>query len=684
MNKITAEHLARCAYVYIRQSSPGQVQNNLESRRRQYALASRARELGWHEVEIVDEDLGISGAGTHRPGFERLLRSLCDGRVGAVFSVEASRLARNGRDWHTLLEFCSVVNALLIDPEGVYDLRKTDDRLLLGMKGTISEMELANFRERAQSALKQKAQRGALFARVPIGYVKAQDDRVEKTPDARVRGAIELIFRKFAELASVRQVYFWLVQQQILLPVVRGRVDAQEVLWRPARYHAVHSVLKNPMYAGAYTYGRSKMTARIEDGHKRVVRQLRRKREDWDVLIRDHHEGYIDWDVYQSNQALIAHNENAKGAAVRGSVKRGSALLVGLLRCGHCGGRILAQYPKRKGVRYQCSIYVLNREKAPCVSFGGLRAEQAISEQVLQCLTPLAVRSAMEAIDQLQGTTDERIRQKLLALEQARYEVARARRQYDVVDPLNRLVASELERRWNTALITQSQLDSELVALQRERPGSLSESTKRELLGLATDIPALWNHPHSSPEHKKRILRIALKEIVVTSEENTFRFVLHWQGGDHTQVQLQKNRTGHHRFVVGSDVIEMVRALARIETDARIASILNRAEHRTPHGQMWTAMHVCSLRNRHSIVVYRDGERQERGEIFVGEAAAILDLTQSTVLRLIRLRQLSATQTCANAPWVLRKTDVEQLFVERSRRSSPPDVASNQMALEVQ
>src|SRR5438477_4259781 len=330
MNKITADHLARRACVYIRQSTPGQVQHNLESQRRQYGLVDRARALGWQDVDVIDDDLGISGGGTRRPGFERLLRALCDGQVGAVFSIEASRLARNGRDWHTLLEFCSVVGALLIDAEAVYDPRLTNDRLLLGMKGTISEMEVASFRERAHAALLQKAKRGALVQRVAIGYVKGADERIEKDPDARVRVAIDLIFRKFAELGSARQVYFWLDRQQIQLPIARGPEDAREIIRQPARYHAVHSVLKNPIYAGAYTYGRSKTTTRLEAGRKRVVRQRQRHREDWAVLILDHHESYIDWDVYQANQKLIADNDNASGRAVRGSVKRGEALLAGL------------------------------------------------------------------------------------------------------------------------------------------------------------------------------------------------------------------------------------------------------------------------------------------------------------------------------------------------------------------
>src|SRR2546427_4599531 len=306
MNKITADHLSRRACVYIRQSTPDQVQHNLESQRRQYGLVNRARALGWQEIDVIDDDLGVSGSGTLRAGFERLLRALCDGQVGAVFSIEASRLARNGRDWHTLLEFCSVVGALLIDAEAVYDPRVTNDRLLLGMKGTISEMEVASFRERAHSALLQKAQRGALVRRVPIGYIKGTEDRIEKDPDARIRAAIDLIFTKFAELGSVRQVFFWLDREKVELPIAKGPEETQEIVWRPARYHAVLSVLKNPAYAGAYAYGRSKTVIGLEGGQKRVRRQVQRRREDWKVLIRDHHEGYIDWEVYQSNQTMIA------------------------------------------------------------------------------------------------------------------------------------------------------------------------------------------------------------------------------------------------------------------------------------------------------------------------------------------------------------------------------------------
>jgi len=592
-------------------------------------------------------------------------------------------LARNGRDWHTLLEFCSVVGALLIDAEAVYDPRLTNDRLLLGMKGTISEMEVAGFRERAQAALLQKARRGALVRRVPIGYVKGSDDRIEKDPDARIGATIDLIFRKFAELGSVRQVYFWFDQQQIEVPVARGSEEAHEIVWQPVRYHSVLSVLKNPAYAGAYVYGRSQTRVRLDAGQKQVRRQVLRRREDWAVLILDHHEGYIDWDAYQSNQTMIAHNDNARGNAVRGSIKHGEALLAGLLRCGHCGAKVLAQYPSPRVIRYQCSGYLLNRDRACCVMFGGLRADRLVSEQLIQSLAPFGIEAAIEAIDSLQGANDERIRQKALALESARYEVTRARRQYDAVDPANRLVAAELERRWNQALNTEAELEAELVTLQQGCEHPLTDAQKRELFFFARDLPVLWDDPQSLPEHKKRLLRIALKEIIATCEGETIRLVLHWQGGDHTQVEFQKIGTGRHRYVTDDDLVEIVRTLARIEPDARIASVLNRNQRRTAHGQDWTAKRICSLRHNHAIAAYREGERQARGEMSVSEVAAALGVTQTTVLRLIRLKQLPATQACVSAPWILRSADVERCVAERNHPTTPPTVDSAQLTLEI-
>jgi DNA invertase Pin-like site-specific DNA recombinase len=621
---------------YIRQSTPGQVQNNLESQRLQYALVDRARQLGWAEVDVNDEDLGCTASGIHRPGFERMLGSVCEGKIAAIFSIEASRLARTGRDWHTLLEFCGVVGVLLIDAEGIYDPRQIDDRLVLGMKATISEMEVATLRQRSQAALEQKAERGELFRRVAIGYVRTGNDRIEKDPDERVRSAINLVFSKFAELASARRLYLWLCQRQIQLPTaVRGAGISRTIAWSTPRYHSLLSLLKNPIYAGAYAYGRSRATVRLEQGRKRIVRR-KHQREQWAVFIPDHHEGYISFAVYENNQVLLANNNNAKGDIVRGSIKRGDALLSGLLRCGHCGAKLLVQYPGPTVIRYQCSSHIRNPEATCCVSFGGLKADRLVSEQILECLKPLAVQASLQAMESLQGVRDERVHHKELVLQQARYEVTHAQRQYDAVDPTNRLVAAELERRWNEALKLQAQTEEELAALRRQRCDPLSDATREELLALGHDVRRLWDHPKSPPEFKKRILRTVLKDIIASSDGDTVGLVLHWQGGDHTELTLQKTRTGCHRYVTDTDTIDLIRSLARIQPDSMIASILNRMGRRTAHGQSWNSKRVCATRYHHAIEVYREGEREARDELTVSEVAALLRVTDTTVLRMIR------------------------------------------------
>jgi excisionase family DNA binding protein len=408
------------------------------------------------------------------------------------------------------------------------------------------------------------------------------------------------------------------------------------------------------------------------------------QRENWEVLITDHHDGYISWDEYQSNQTLIANNANGKGAMVQGSVKRGGALLSGLLRCGHCGAKLVAQYPGPTVIRYQCGNYILHRETSCCISFGGLRADRLVAEQVLQVIAPLGIQAAFEAIENLEGDCDERLHQKQLALEQARYEVARAHRQYDAVDCTNRLVAAELERRWNEALQAQQQLEEELECLHSEQPSPLGPDTKQELLTLAEDLPQLWEHPDSSPEYKKRILRSVLKEIVARRDRDTIHLVLHWQGGDHTELQFEKVRTGQHRYVTNTDTVELIGALAMIQPDQMIASILNRLGRRTAHDQTWNARRVCSIRRHHAIPVYREGERQARGELTVSEVATILGVSSTTVLRMIRHKQLPATQVCANAPWILRKEDIDTFQAASKVSECPQTVNSNQLSLKIQ
>jgi DNA invertase Pin-like site-specific DNA recombinase len=454
MTKITGEHLARSAIVYVRQSTAYQVANNLESQRRQYGLVERGRQLGWSDVQVIDDDLGRSGGGIARPGFEKLLAAICEGRVGAVLSIEASRLARNGRDWHTLLEFCGLVGTLIVDEDGVYEPRSPNDRLLLGMKGTMSEMELSIFRQRSTEAIKQKARRGELIRTVAVGYLKTDDDRIEKDADRRVQDAIALVFHKFVELQSVRQVLVWMTQEQILLPAVVHTYGKQSIEWKVPIYRALHHILTNPVYGGAYAFGRRSARVKIENGRKRIIRSLHRNWNDWEVLIKDHHEGYITWAEFERNQRLINDNANRKSNMGRGSIRRGEALLAGLFRCARCGRKLTVSYSGKGGPtqRYVCRGASDQMGASNCISFGGTRIDRAVVQEVLDRLQPLGIEAALAAMNAHEEDDLEKRRQLENALEQARFEATRAHRQYDQVDPDNRLVAGELERRWNERL----------------------------------------------------------------------------------------------------------------------------------------------------------------------------------------------------------------------------------------
>ncbi len=507
-----------------------------------------------------------------------------------------SRLARNGRDWHTLLEFCALVGSLLIDEDGVYDPRSPNDRLLLGMKGTLSEMELSLLRQRSLEALKLKAARGELHTTVAIGYVRAPGDRIEMDPDLRIREAIRLVFNKFAELHSVRQVLLWLRQETILLPTAVYGPEGRSVLWRLPIYNTVLHMLRNPVYAGTYAFGRTESRVRIEDGRKRIVRGYHRAREHWQVLITEHHEGYIDWRTYEHNQRVIADNANMKGEMVRGALRRSEALLAGLLRCGHCGRKLHVGYSGSAGdvSRYYCRGAQINHGVADkCISFGALRIDQMVSSEVLRVLKPLGIEAALRAIDEQTGEVDAKRQQVELALEQARFEAARARRQYDAVDPEHRLVAAELERRWNERLREASRLEDELAAIGNATPQALNCAERDRLLALGTDLQTAWNHPSASPTTRKRILRTVLKEIVVRVNETHLDAKLHWQGGDHTEMMVPRNRHGAHRWTTDGDVEEQICALARMMPDGAIASLLNRWGKRTAKGHTWTATRVC-------------------------------------------------------------------------------------------
>ena len=679
--KITPDHLARGAFIYVRQSTVDQLANNHESRLRQYGLADRARALGWTDVTVIDDDLGRSGSGVSRPGFERLLAAICEGRVGAVFAIEASRLARNGRDWHTLIEFCGLVGTVIIDEDGTYEPRHPNDRLLLGMKGTMSELELSLLRARSMEALKQKARRGELFFTVAVGYVKVGREKIEMDPDLRVREAIGLVFTRFAEMQSIRQVFLSLRGDQIALPCINSKSSGQhQLLWKLPVYATVNNLLTNPVYAGAYAFGRTGSRVTIENGRKRILRGYRKDRSDWAVLLVDHHEGYLSWLDYERNQRLIADNANGKGMMVRGAVRKGEALLTGLLRCGHCGRRLLVSYNGTKGDvgRYNCDATRRNPSADPCISFGALRVDEAVGAEIVRLLQPLGVEAAIHAITECEHQSGEKQRQLELALEQTRYEAARARRQYDTVDPENRLVAGELERRWNTAIAAVRALEEEMEALLRQRPAALSAEERQRLLQMGADLEAAWHHPAANPVTRKRIIRVVLREVVARVEDDQIQLLLHWQGGDHTRLTVRKNRRGQTRWSVEPETMELIRACARLMPDKAIAGMLNRTGKRTGRLNGWTQSRVRSFRNTHGIAVYVDGEWAERGEVTLTEAARMLNLSPLTVLRQIRTGIIPAEQYCKGAPWVIKRRSIEDPgLVERVKMCRKGPSSSN-------
>ena len=682
--KITPDHLGRGAFIYIRQSTADQLANNHESRRRQYGLAERARTLGWTDVTVIDDDLGRSGSGVSRPGFERLLAAICEGRVGAVFAIEASRLARNGRDWHTLIEFCGLVGTVIVDEDGIYEPRHPNDRLLLGMKGTMSELELSLLRARSTEALKQKARRGELFFTVAVGYIKVGRDKIEMDPDLRVREAIGLVFARFAEMQSIRQVFLSLRADQIALPYIDSKSSGQhQLLWKPPVYATVNNLLTNPVYAGAYVFGRTGSRMTIENGRKRILRGYRKNRSDWAVLLVDHHEGYLSWADYERNQRLIADNANGKGMMVRGAVRKGEALLVGLLRCGHCGRRLLVSYNGTKGDigRYHCDATRSDLAAAPCISFGALRVDQAVGAEIVRLLQPLGVDAAVRAITDCEHQAGEKQRQLELALEQARYEAARARRQYDAVDPDNRLVAGELERRWDAALAAVEVIEKELETLVRQRPAALDAEERQRLLQMGAELGAAWHHPAATAVTRKRLIRAVIREVVARVEDDQVQLLLHWQGGDHTRLTVRKNRRGQTRWAVEPETVELIRTCARLMPDKAIAGMLNRTRRRTGRLNGWTQSRVRGFRNTHGIAVYVDGEWAARGEVTLTEAARMLDLSPMTVLRQIRAGIIPAEQYCKGAPWVIKRQDIENQPRAKTECKGPSSSNPDQQTL---
>jgi DNA invertase Pin-like site-specific DNA recombinase len=657
--KIGDRHLARRAILYVRQSTAQQLAYHEESRRLQYAMRARLQALGWRDVEVIDEDLGKSAAGSvERSGFRRLVADVSLGQVGVVAAREVSRFARNSRDWQQLIEICRVVDTLLVDQETVYAPRLSNDRLLLGLKGSLNEYELDLLRLRGLEAQREKARRGELMVSVPVGYHVGDGGALEKIPDRRVRQLIELLFAKFFEFGSARQVMLWLRAAQIQVASNRDRHGTVE--WKDPTSHYVYDVLTNPTYAGAYAYGRTKQRTRIVDGQLRTT-TTRVRRTDWAVLLPDHHEAYISWPQFERVEEMLSKNAQNRGS--QGATRRGGALLTGLVWCHRCGHRMGVNYSGNGAPtsRYTCDA-ANGRHGAPkCVSFSALDVDVHVAQQLVAVVQPGAIEAARSAGIHDAVVRDQALEALALQSEQALYQARRAERQYNAVDPDNRIVARELERRWNAALELVHALEQRLTEARAARdrvaapPPDVSAYT-----ALAQDLERVWAADTTDIASKKRIVRTVIAQIWADVDEARREIVLtvHWTGGAHTELRVSKRRIGAHRRTTRPDVVDAVRGLARILPDQQIAAWLGRAGLRTPTGDHYTRALVASVRHLRGIDACSDERRRTEGWLTCEEAAALLHVDPKTVRRAAARNVLPAIRPLANGPWIFARSDL--------------------------
>jgi excisionase family DNA binding protein len=669
--------LQRKAVVYVRQSTQAQVETNLEGRRRQYELVDVARRRGFRTVEVIDDDLGRSAGGmVRRPGFERLVAVLCAGEIGAVLCFDASRLARNGRDWHHLLELCGLVEARVIDLDGVYDPCRPNDRLLLGMKGSISEFELGVIRARMLDAARAKARRGELRIGVPIGYVWHREHGLGFDPDLRLQEAIRQVFARFRLLGSARQVLLSLTADGLCFPRPSDGKRMTAFAWTPIRYRNVISLLKNPFYAGAYAYGKSEKRVAVVDGRARKTYGHVKQLETWEVLIKDHHDGYIDWAEFERNQALLAANAYGRVGGAK-SGRGGRALLAGMLTCGRCGRRLAVAYvgtPPGRPV-YRCDRPNLALGRPRCLSFGGSRVDAAVATEIRCVVEPMAIEAALEAERMHREGQAERQRIVALDLQQALYEASLAERRYAACDPDNRLIAAQLEKNWESALRRAEGCRARLAALDVADPAA----PVPDFTGLADDLAAAWTAPGVTTRTRQQLLRALVTDIIADVDEAAREVVvtIHWRGGQHSRLRVRKPRTGEHGCRTPEEALAVMERMAARWSDEDIAASLNRMGLRTGQGKTWTARRVGSIRKVHGLHAYRSAEKNGAW-LTMTEAAAKLGVTNHVIRRLIKERILPAEQVVAGAPYQIRAADLadERVAAALVRKGRPHRVGS--------
>jgi DNA invertase Pin-like site-specific DNA recombinase len=667
--KIKTQHLSRKAILYVRQSSAYQVSHNLESQKLQYAMQERLQQLGWREIEVIDEDLGRSAAGlVTRSGFERMVAEVCLGKVGAVAAREVSRFARNSREWQQLVEVCRVVDTVLVDQETVYAPRQSNDRLLLGLKGSLNEYELDLLRQRSVEARREKARRGELLVASPVGYRKGEQ-RLEKDPDRRVQEAVRLVFQKLSELGSVRQALLWFLEHGLELPVSNPH---EEVGWKRPSYGMLYSMLTNPAYAGAYAYGKTEQLTVYERGEAR--QSVRRKpRQSWLSFIPGAHEGYVSWEEFERIQASIS--ANLLGRSQIGAAQRGPALLAGLLHCRRCGHKLVVHYTgsHHDVLRYHCRRGWLDNGQPRCIGFAGLVVDQAISREILRVVQPAAIEAAVMASEEQARKVDEVLGALQRDLEAARYSARRVQKQYDGADPENRLVTDELERRWNQALQRVREIESQ-IQQHLDHQGQSAVPTREEFADLAADLEALWNDAQTDVRLKKRILRSLIRDIIVDvdAQAGEVILVIHWKGGVHTELRLPRRRRGQNTTHTSKETLEAVCVLARICSDRLIANVLNRNGLLTGRGNRWTQERVTALRSYHDIACYRADQRESQPWMNLTEAARHLGMSARTLRLAVERGEIQAQHPLADGPWVFNRETLHTAetasLVERVKR----------------
>jgi DNA invertase Pin-like site-specific DNA recombinase len=676
--KISEQQKSKPAYIYVRQSTLAQVRHHQESTERQYALQQKAMELGWSgtSTRILDRDLGISGAHTTgRTDFKTLVADVSMGQVGAVFALEASRLARSNADWHRLLELCALTRTLVIDEDGCYDPADFNDGLLLGLKGTMAQAELHFIRARLLGGKLNKAQKGELRFPLPVGLCHDEDGHIVPDPDEEVRGAVSLVFRLFRETGSAFAVVQNFFKRALRFPKrAYGGAWNGKLVWGRLTHTRVLCMLKNPSYAGVYVFGRYQYHQTISTTGEIQKKMRAVAMPDWRVQLKQHHEGYISWEEFLENgQRLEKNRTNGEGTMLSGPAREGLALLQGLLLCGNCGHAITVRYTGNGGIY---PTYLCNRRHLEalatkdCMSFRCDLLDAAVSEEVLKALQPAELQLALAALQELEARDQGILRQWQMRLERAEYEAALAERRYQEVDPSNRLVANTLERRWNETLLHLQDLKKQAEEFQRKEARVFTPEQKAKVLTLARDFPRLWHAPSTQAKDRKRMLRLLIKDITVNKliEPRQLSVHIRWQGGACTDLLVQLPPKAADRFRYPSAEVDRVRELARRFTKAEIAEQLNREGHRTPKGLSFTAKSIHWICWRYGIPPV---QLKKPEELTVQQVAEQFGVSIGVVHywiknHIIQTRRLNETA----AYWITLNTADEQKLRDWVRNSS--------------